>query len=89
MLILIAVVLLARGQQEASKRKLEASKKPRGQQEARKRTATGQQEASKKPARGQQEASKKPARGRANLVAVVLLARCVALLNDTHNHAKC
>ena len=32
--------------------KLEASKKPRGQQEA-----------SKKPARGQQEASKRPGRG--------------------------
>ena len=38
--------------------KLEASKKPRSQQEARKRPARGQQEASKKPARGRQEASK-------------------------------
>ena len=81
---------------EASKmpaRGQEASKRPaRSQQEASKRPARparSQQEASKRPARGQQEASKRPARGRVNLVAVVLLARCVALLNDTHNHAKC
>ena len=49
-----------RGQQEAMKRTIEASKKPaRGQQaeqEVSKRTARGQQEASKMPARSQEEA---------------------------------
>ena len=43
--------------------KLEASKKPRGRQEARKRTARGQQEASKRPARRQQEARKRSQMG--------------------------
>ena len=46
--------------------KLAASKKPRGQREARKRPARRQREASKKPARGQQEASKRLGRPHEN-----------------------